>query len=93
MQAAGPDCPVHRGLLMSARGADRRGDGDTHKVEVDLRRDCLLGDQAYRTIRFTNDDVMQNMEGVLSTIIQTFHAAPDRWPASHPNLSPKGNGL
>ena len=66
-------------------------DGDTHEPDADWRRDMALEAQGYRTIRFTNADVMRNMEGVLTAILATATAAPDRWP--HPNPSPEGEGL
>jgi very-short-patch-repair endonuclease len=66
-------------------------DGDTHDVEADHRRDTLLSIRGYRTIRFTNADVMNNIDGVLDAISRTLSALPDRWP--HPNPSPEGEGL
>jgi very-short-patch-repair endonuclease len=66
-------------------------DGDTHDVEADRRRDALLSSRGYRTIRFTNEDVMTNIGGVLEFIAKILAALPDRWP--HPNPSPKGEGL
>ncbi|QEH81450.1 endonuclease domain-containing protein [Sphingomonas sp. C8-2] len=66
-------------------------DGDTHDTDCDELRDTLLADWGYRTIRFTNADVMRNIEGVLDVISRTVLALPDRWP--HPNPSPEGEGL
>ncbi|MGC6328524.1 endonuclease domain-containing protein [Rhizorhabdus sp. FW153] len=66
-------------------------DGDTHDVEADKLRDAHLEKLGYRTIRFTNEDVMTNISGVLELIARTLAALPDRWP--HPNPSPKGEGL
>ena len=66
-------------------------DGDTHEVETDRRRDSFLEQLGYRTIRFTNADVMTNIEGVLDVITRTVASFPDRWP--HPNPSPEGEGL
>ncbi len=43
-------------------------DGDTHGDEADRRRDTLLSSRGYRTIRFTNEDVMTNIGGVLEFI-------------------------
>ena len=58
-------------------------DGDTHDAGADQRRDALLSNLGYRTIRFTNADVMSNIDGVLDVISRTLSALPDRWP--HPN--------
>lgn len=66
-------------------------DGDTHDVDADKLRDARLEKLGYRTIRFTNSDVMSNIGGVLGLIAETLAALPDRWP--HPNASPKGEGL
>ena len=59
-------------------------DGDTHgsTADYDAGRTAYLNQQGWDVIRFTNTDVMQNIEAVLSTIAQ-------RLPLS-PTLSPKG---
>ncbi len=66
-------------------------DGDTHEPEADRKRDDGLAQLGYRTIRFTNADVMTHMYGVLDVIARTVAERPDRWP--HPNPSPEGEGL
>lgn len=66
-------------------------DEDTHDVGEDGRRDPVLAGMGYRTIRFTNRDVMSNIGGVLDVISRTLSALPDRWP--HPNPFPEGKGL
>ena len=66
-------------------------DGDTHEADADARRDAALATLGFRTLRFTNADVMTNMTGVLAAIATALHLAPDRWP--HPNPSPEGEGL
>jgi very-short-patch-repair endonuclease len=68
-------------------------DGDTHDAAADERRDRKLAALGYGTLRFTNEQIAQELEGVLSTILQTLDAAPDRWPTPHPNPSPEGEGL
>lgn len=66
-------CPA-KGLIIEI-------DGDTHDKEVDLRRDAAINREfGYRTIRFTNDDVMQNLDGVLEALAATLERQPDRWP-------------
>jgi hypothetical protein len=42
-------------------------------------------------MRFTNIDVITNMDGVLETIVEAVASRPPRWP--HPNPSPEGEGL
>ena len=61
-------------------------DGDMHgsTTEYDADRTAYLSEQGWSVIRFTNTDVMHNIEAVLSTIGQ-------RLPLSL-TLSPKGRG-
>ncbi|WP_431312418.1 endonuclease domain-containing protein [Sphingomonas natans] len=58
-------------------------DGDTHggREAEDAARSVYLERQGYRVIRFTNADVMQNLEGVLMAIAPT---------PPLPTLSPEG---
>ncbi|MFD1611272.1 endonuclease domain-containing protein [Sphingomonas tabacisoli] len=80
-------CPS-RGLIVEI-------DGDTHDQPYDARRDGFMVQQGFQTIRFTNTDVMQNMDGVLQVTLATLQALPPRtgWRLPHPNPSPKGEGL
>ena len=66
-------------------------DGETHDPEVDSKRDERHRRLGYQTLRFTNAEVLGNIEGVLITIKTALDAAPDRWP--HANPSPEGEGL
>jgi very-short-patch-repair endonuclease len=61
-------------------------DGETHReaAAYDGRRTADLQERGYDVIRFTNDDVMRNMDGVLSTIQRALER-----PLS-PALSPEG---
>ena len=72
-------------------------DGVTHTSGADAKRDTLLARRGFTTIRFTNDEVMTNMEGVLTAILQTLERLPDRWPGPPdtptPSPSPEGEGL
>ena len=65
-------------------------DGWTHEPAADFRRDAWLKSRGYTTLRVTNDDVMRNIDGVFTTILNTLSSLPDRWP--HPNPSPEGEG-
>ncbi|HYJ52391.1 MAG TPA: endonuclease domain-containing protein [Allosphingosinicella sp.] len=82
-------CPA-KGLIVEV-------DGETHVSEADARRDELLASRGFPTIRFTNDEVMSNMDGVLTSIFQTLQGLPYRqWGAQDsptPNPSPEGEGL
>jgi len=72
-------------------------DGDTHDPATDRRRDALLKQQyGIAILRFTNADVMTNMEGVLLTILDRARQMPPRWPTTgllHPNPSSEEEGL
>ena len=64
-------------------------DGDTHDVDDprEAIRTLKLESVGYRVVRYTNRDVMTNMEGVLghlSAIIEEMRQAP------LPTLSPEG---
>ncbi|HEX8841214.1 MAG TPA: DUF559 domain-containing protein [Sphingomicrobium sp.] len=65
-------------------------DGDTHDASRDAVRDEINEHRGYATIRFTNEEVSKNIDGVLERLISTLDALPDRWP--HPNPSPEGEG-
>ena len=72
-------------------------DGDTHDVKADYKRDDRLRNRGYRTVRFTNLDVMRNMEGVLMALVDALEETPDRWKARQasttPNPSSEEEGL
>ncbi|MEH3048210.1 endonuclease domain-containing protein [Sphingomonas adhaesiva] len=78
-------CPA-KGLIVEV-------DGNTHNIERDAVRDQALAHQGFLTLRFTNTDVRDNMEGVLLTIVAALKNQPGRWSVPHPNPSPKGEGL
>ena len=64
-------CPA-KGLVIEV-------DGETHVRDDDLKRDAFLTRDGFTTIRFTNDDVMTNMDGVLTVILERLEGLPDRW--------------
>ncbi len=49
-------------------------DGVAHDIDFahDERRDAWLASQGYQVIRFMNDDVTRNLEGVVETIRQAL---------------------
>ncbi|WP_244547010.1 endonuclease domain-containing protein [Bradyrhizobium sp. Gha] len=67
-------------------------DGESHDFEERLRkdetRDTWFASRGYRVLRFTNEDVMRNLEGVSLAILQ---AAEPGAPPSLP-LPRKGGG-
>jgi very-short-patch-repair endonuclease len=54
-------------------------DGDTHggRETYDAARTRALEQRGYRVIRFTNADVMTNIDGVLRTILVTLGRDPE----------------
>jgi len=66
-------CPA-KGLVIEI-------DGHTHDAEIDRNIDQkLVTENGFATLRFTNEDVMRNMDGVLRTIMQALERVSDRWP-------------
>jgi very-short-patch-repair endonuclease len=51
-------------------------DGGQHSPERDARRTTFLESQGFRVIRFWNNDVLQNLDGVWTTIEQALNTAP-----------------
>jgi very-short-patch-repair endonuclease len=54
-------------------------DGESHdfeeRIRHDERRDAWFASRGYRVFRFTNDDVMKNLEGVANAIRQAAEQA------------------
>jgi very-short-patch-repair endonuclease len=58
-------------------------DGDTHahSAEYDRTRTSFLEDEGYRVLRFWNNDVMENLEGVVKRIEQELGNRPSPNPS------------
>ncbi len=73
-------CP-EKGLIIEV-------DGHTHDPAHDAVLDAqMIAHFGFRTVRFTNSEVMENIEGVLLRLVEVLECAPDRWPgrcAHHP---------
>jgi very-short-patch-repair endonuclease len=73
-------------------------DGETHYVEGapqrDARRDAFLRSEGYTVLRFTNDDVTDNPEGVYRAIEEVLRDRPKRRARGlpPPGLPHKGGG-
>ena len=61
-------------------------DGGQHTPEADQKRSELLINRGYKILRFWNQDVIVNIEGILQTIEQALPS-----PLTQP--SPEGRGL
>jgi very-short-patch-repair endonuclease len=61
-------------------------DGGRHALETarDVRRDAWFAERGYRTLRFWNNDVLRNLDGVLAAISAALGSPP------HPNPPPQG---
>jgi very-short-patch-repair endonuclease len=65
-------------------------DGSQHAESVrDTIRDGYLASQGWKVLRFWNNEVAENREGVLETILA--HARPSSGPSGH--LLPEGEGV
>jgi very-short-patch-repair endonuclease len=67
-------------------------DGETHghQQAYDAQRTAWLEGEGFRLIRFTNQEVMTNLEGVADTIRTTLALTLPPPSAAGPSLSPKG---
>ncbi|MBN2973070.1 endonuclease domain-containing protein [Roseomonas aeriglobus] len=81
-------------FLCPAKGPVVEVDGETHDVPYDARRYAYLLAKGYRTLRFSNRDVRNILEGVILTIADAVRTQPDRWSGRpHPDPSPEGEGM
>ena len=55
-------------------------DGSQHNEEVDRRRTADLEKMGYQVIRFWNNDVLTNLDGVLEAIVQALTSDPHPYP-------------
>lgn len=63
-------------------------DGGQHSEEADATRTATIEAEGYRVIRFWNNEVLGNREGVWFTIDAALHQ-----PHPHPTLPHRGGGL
>ncbi len=75
-------CHEHR-LVVEVDGGQH---GDESTREKDRERDRFLSQAGYRVLRFWNNEVLTNCEGVLATILEAAGEPP-------PNPPPAGEGL
>jgi adenine-specific DNA-methyltransferase len=56
-------------------------DGDTHAAQIDYdrRRTDWLAREGFRVVRVANEDVMQNIDGVLEYIASNFPSPSQSW--------------
>jgi leucyl-tRNA synthetase len=53
-------------------------DGQSHDTQLgyDAKRDVVLRKRGWTIIRFTNEDVLENLDGVVETILQKVKTGP-----------------
>jgi very-short-patch-repair endonuclease len=70
-------------------------DGESHDFEerqkADQRRDAFFASEGFQVLRFTNEQVMSNLEGVVEAIRQATTSCASGLPLS-PTLPHKGGG-
>jgi very-short-patch-repair endonuclease len=77
---------LHRRFRVSAKRLIIELDGGQHAQEVnhDAKRDAWLRDQGFIILRFWNNDVLKNIEGVMEMIVKSLKSTP------YLNPSPQG---
>ena len=75
-------CCLRHGLVIEVDGSQHAED-----IERDAARTARLGAQGFKVIRFWNDDVLRNLEAVLTSIVEAlqeseFADSPDAEPQS-----------
>ncbi|OJY68561.1 MAG: hypothetical protein BGP16_04740 [Sphingobium sp. 66-54] len=68
-------------------------DGDTHVHEQDRARDAALNRLGYTVLRFSNADVMSQIDGIVEIIHARAVALPERSWNTHPTPSFGREGL
>jgi very-short-patch-repair endonuclease len=64
-------------------------DGITHIAEKDEARDIYFLRSGFTTLRFSNTEVKENIDGVLQTILSKLISLPDRWPGKAETSPPQ----
>jgi very-short-patch-repair endonuclease len=66
--------------------------GEPTRHDQDRVRDDFLNASGYRVLRFWNNDVMQNLDGVIGVIADAFESAAPPTPDPSPPLAPLAGG-
>jgi very-short-patch-repair endonuclease len=73
-------CCLERRLIVEA-------DGGQHSAETDRVRTTYLRAKGFRVLRFWNNDVLSNLDGVLHFILEVLNQSEKEGP--HPHLLPQ----
>jgi very-short-patch-repair endonuclease len=74
-------CCVEGGVMVEA-------DGGQHNPEKDRARTAYLHSEGFRVLRFWNNDILSNLDGVLLTILDAL-GGPKKEEDPHPNPLPR----
>jgi hypothetical protein len=77
---------LEAGLVVELDGGQH---AEPKAVVYDQRRTCFLESQGFRVVRFWNNDVMSNLEGVLQTLFDSLALTPTR---ANSSLAPRQGG-
>ena len=61
-------------------------DGGQHREELDRQRTCFLEQRGFAVRRFWNNDVLENLPGVLETILRSARIEESEKPSPFPLL-------
>jgi very-short-patch-repair endonuclease len=81
-------CLSHR-LIMEVEGATHSTDGE---IASDLRRQGYLESQGFMILRFSNNDVVTNVDGVMDVVVGVLDKLSSEATAPTPVPSPQGGG-
>lgn len=69
-------------------------DGGQHSPKKDAAGTAALRNKGFRTIRFWNNDVLQNMDGVLTVLLEALGGERKKEEDPHPRPLPQaGEGI
>ncbi len=81
-------CLPHR-LIIEVDGATHSTDGE---IASDLRRQRYLESQGFMVLRFSNNDVVSNVDGVMDVVVGVLDGLSSETTAPTPGPSPQGGG-
>jgi very-short-patch-repair endonuclease len=67
-------------MFCPARGLVIEVDGDTHDAAADAARDArMMREFGFVTVRFSNAEIMENLDGCLLRLSAALNETPERW--------------
>jgi very-short-patch-repair endonuclease len=71
---------------------DGGGHGDSRQIASDRRRTAYLTSRGYRVLRFWNNEVLRETEGVMTLIYDAVHQQAPPTPDPSPPFAPRTEG-